>query len=199
MHLPNLQSDSQANTVAICGRNRDRAEEMARKYDIPQVYTDYRTMLEDGELQAVIVATPDDQHYPVTMAALDAGLHVLCENPIALQVTQVRKMLDKAEAIGIKHMITLPIDGCPTSGTCIRKVMVASSLDILPLFNREYLWLIAVANVIAWPVVYYVMQEWLQRLYIQGWLRPRGLPHYRWCCGACHRNHQCPGPPGGQI
>ncbi|HCP99533.1 MAG TPA: hypothetical protein DIT99_02015 [Candidatus Latescibacteria bacterium] len=40
--------------------------------------------------------------------------------------------------------------------------MGASSLDILPLFNREYLWLIAVANVIAWPVVYYVMQEWLQ-------------------------------------
>ena len=105
MHLPNLQSDSQANTVAICGRNRDRAEEMARKYDIPQVYTDYRTMLEDGELQAVIVATPDDQHYPVTMAALDAGLHVLCEKPFALQVTQVRKMLDKVEAIGIKHMI----------------------------------------------------------------------------------------------
>ena len=104
MHLPILQNDLQAKIAAICGRNRERAEELAKKYDIPQVFTDYRAMLEMGELEAVIVATPDDLHYPITMAALEAGLHVLCEKPLAHNVDQARKMLDKAEEAGVKHM-----------------------------------------------------------------------------------------------
>ena len=46
MHLPALKSHPQANLVAICGRNRERAEEMAKKYEIPQVFTNYQEMIE---------------------------------------------------------------------------------------------------------------------------------------------------------
>lgn len=80
MHLPALKSHPQANLTAICGRNRDRAEEMAQKYAIPQVFTDYQALIEQAGLEALVVALPDDLHYPVTMAALDAGLHVCSEN-----------------------------------------------------------------------------------------------------------------------
>jgi predicted dehydrogenase len=91
--------------VAICGRNRERAEEMAHKYAIPTVFTDYHELIDKGHVQALVVATPDDLHYPITMAALDAGLHVLCEKPMALTVKQAREMTEKAEKVGVKHMV----------------------------------------------------------------------------------------------
>ena len=56
MFAPSLRSHPQAELAAICGRNRDRADEMAAKYSIPQVYTDYREMFGQGKLDAVVVA-----------------------------------------------------------------------------------------------------------------------------------------------
>ena len=105
MHLPALKSHSRAEIAAVCGRNRDRADEMAKKYEIPCVFTDYREMIEKGDLQAIVIVTPDDLHYPMTMDALDAGLHVLCEKPLALNAEQARAMYEKAEAVGVKHMV----------------------------------------------------------------------------------------------
>lgn len=104
MHLPALKSHPQVQLAAICGRNRDRAEEMAKKYEIPQVFTDYQAMIEKAGIEALVVALPDDLHYPVTMAAINAGLHVLCEKPLALTVAQARAMVESAEAAGVKHM-----------------------------------------------------------------------------------------------
>jgi len=105
MHLPSLKDHPHAQIAAICGRDRVRADEMAAKYDIPQVFTDYRAMIEQGHLQALIVAVPDDLHYAITMDALAAGLHVLCEKPLASNARQAREMYEKAEAAGVKHMV----------------------------------------------------------------------------------------------
>jgi UDP-N-acetylglucosamine 3-dehydrogenase len=104
-HLPNLASHPRAEITAICGRNRDRANEMAKKYAIPHVFTDYKEMIGSGKLDALVVITPDALHYPITMAALDAGLHVLCEKALALTAAQARELYEKAEAAGLKHMV----------------------------------------------------------------------------------------------
>lgn len=104
MHLPALKSHPQVQIAAICGRNRDRADEMAQKYEISQVFTDYQAMIEQAGIDALIVALPDDLHYPVTMAALDAGLHVLCEKPLAFTLGQAQKMVARTEEVGVKHM-----------------------------------------------------------------------------------------------
>ena len=88
MHLPALDSHTGARTVAICGRNRENARKMADTWDIPGVYTDYAEMIKDAELDAVVISTPNDSHYPIAMKAMEAGLHVLCEKPIALTYTQ---------------------------------------------------------------------------------------------------------------
>jgi predicted dehydrogenase len=105
-HLARIKSHPRAELAAVCGRNRSRAEEMAGKYGIPLVFTDHREMIEKGNLDAVIVSTPDDLHYPMTMDALDAGLHVLCEKPLALNVEQAKAMYEKAERVGVKHMVS---------------------------------------------------------------------------------------------
>ncbi|MCE7979587.1 MAG: gfo/Idh/MocA family oxidoreductase [Caldilinea sp. CFX5] len=104
MHLPALKSHPQVQIAAICGRNRDRAEAMAQKYEIPQVFTDYQAMIDQAGIDALVVAIPDDLHYPVTMAALDAGLHVLCEKPLAFTLEQAQQMVARAEEMGVKHM-----------------------------------------------------------------------------------------------
>ncbi len=113
MHLPALQSHPQAEIAAICGRNRERAEETARKFAIPRVFTDYREMIEKANLHALVVASPDDMHFPITMDALDAGLHVLCEKPLALSAAQARAMTERAEAQGVKNMVYFTLRWMP--------------------------------------------------------------------------------------
>ena len=105
LHLPSLKSHPRAEIAAICGRNRDRAGEMASKYDIPRIFADYREMIARANLDALVIVTPPDLHYPMTIAALDAGLHVLCEKPMALNAGQAGEMVEKAETAGVVHMI----------------------------------------------------------------------------------------------
>jgi predicted dehydrogenase len=104
-HLPNLASHPRAEITAICGRTRKRAEELAMKYTIPHVFTDYRDMIASGTLDALVVVTPDVLHYPITMAALKAGLHVLCEKALAMNATQAQEMFESAKALHRKHMV----------------------------------------------------------------------------------------------
>ncbi len=103
--LPSFASHPAAEVVAICGRQRERAEALARQFDIPRVYTDYRQLIAEGGLDAVVVAAPDDLHYRMTMDALDAGLHVLCEKPLALNVENAHEMWQRAEAAGVMHFV----------------------------------------------------------------------------------------------
>jgi predicted dehydrogenase len=103
--LATLASLEDAEIAAICGRTRSRAEELASNYHAAQVFTDYEDMFKHGRLDGVIIASPDDLHYPMTMAALDARLHVLCEKPMATTVEHARQMLETAEGVGVKHMV----------------------------------------------------------------------------------------------
>ena len=77
MFLSSLHDDPQGRITAICGRNRQHTQEVADKWKIENVYTDYEAMIDSGEIQALIVATPNNSHFPMTMKALNAGLHVI--------------------------------------------------------------------------------------------------------------------------
>ncbi|MFH1214201.1 MAG: Gfo/Idh/MocA family oxidoreductase [Candidatus Neomarinimicrobiota bacterium] len=105
MYLPALRSHPQADISAICGRNRERTEAMAAKYNISRIFTDYEEMINQGGLDAIIVGTPDDLHYEITLLCLSAGLHVLCDKPLALRAQQALEMYERAEQVGVKHMI----------------------------------------------------------------------------------------------
>ncbi len=104
-----------AEIAAICGRTRTRAEELAAKYPSSQVFTDYNAMIKDGRLDGVVVASPDDLHYPMVMAALKAGLHVLSEKPLGLTVAQAQEMLETAEEAGVKHLVEFTVRWMPHS------------------------------------------------------------------------------------
>jgi len=105
MHLPALKDHPYGKVVAICGRNAENARAMAERWQIPNVFTDYNQMIDSGLLDAIIVSTPDDSHYPITMKSLNAGLHVLCEKPLGLNYSQAKEMAALAERKGVKHMV----------------------------------------------------------------------------------------------
>jgi predicted dehydrogenase len=105
LHLAALGSHPGASVTAICGRNRERAAEVATDHNIPHVFTDYRDMFASGLVDAVVVVSPDSTHYPATMAALGAGLHVMCEKPLALSADQAREMYDTAKAAGLITLV----------------------------------------------------------------------------------------------
>jgi predicted dehydrogenase len=105
MFLNVLQKYERAKLQAICGRNQERANEVAQKFGIGEVYGDYREMFAKSKLDGVIIASTDESHYEMAMAAFDAGLHVLCEKPVALNAAHAREMLNKAEEKGLKHLV----------------------------------------------------------------------------------------------
>lgn len=105
MHLPSLTSHPGAAVVAVCGRDPGRAEALAAKYGVARAYTSYEAMLDQAGLDAVVVATPDDLHAPMALAALERGLHVLCEKPLARSAAEARLMYEAAERAGVVHMV----------------------------------------------------------------------------------------------
>lgn len=113
--LSMLATCQDAEIAAICGRTRSRADEMATKFQISQVFTDYNEMIKSGRLDGIIVASPDDLHYPMVMAALKARLHVLCEKPLGLTVAEAQAMLEAAEAAGVKHLVEFTVRWMPHS------------------------------------------------------------------------------------
>ncbi len=103
-HLPGLNARPDVDVVALCGRNEARLEEMAKKYNIRQTFTDWKRMLARAGLDVVVILTPNVLHYPMAIAAIQAGMHVLCEKPLAMNVTQAREMATRAEAANVKTM-----------------------------------------------------------------------------------------------
>ena len=104
IHMNYIQANPRAELVAVCGHDPQRTAEVARKHGIPQIFTDYHQMIAQAGLDAIIVCAPDDLHYPITMAALDQRLHILCEKPLALNLEQAREIRDRAVSAGVIHM-----------------------------------------------------------------------------------------------
>ena len=115
MYLPALTNHPGCEVVAVCGRNPERAKAFAESWNISKAYTDYQEMLDSETLDALVVATGNDTHYPITMAALQKGLHVLCEKPLALDVAQARAMADLAAAKGVKTLVPFTYRFMPTN------------------------------------------------------------------------------------
>lgn len=113
-HLPILQTHPRAEVAALCGRNRERAVTIAAKFGVPSVYTDYREMYDKARLDAVVIAGPDDLHYIMAMDAIERGLHVVGEKPLATTAVQAEEMYRRAEAAKVKHMVNFTLRWLPT-------------------------------------------------------------------------------------
>lgn len=103
-HLLEYAMHDDVEIVSVCDIVTERAEEMAALYGA-KAYTDYQDLLRDQEVDAVSVCTPNYLHAPVTIAALKAGKHVLCEKPMATSRREAEDMIAAEKESGRKLMI----------------------------------------------------------------------------------------------
>ena len=85
-HLPALRKlQNLCDLAAFCDIIPERAEKARAEYGSPdaKIYTDYRELLDNGDIDVVHVLTPNVLHSPITVAAFQAGKHVMCEKPMA--------------------------------------------------------------------------------------------------------------------
>lgn len=106
-HMPSLSKLKNVELVAFCDVLVERAEKAAKEYGVSEarVYEDYKELLTDESIEIVHVLTPNDSHAEISVAALDAGKHVMCEKPMAKTSEEARLMLDAAERSGKKLTI----------------------------------------------------------------------------------------------
>lgn len=106
-HLKGYQKCANASVVAVCDANVELAQQQAEEYGVAGVYADHREMLAEADIDAVSVCLPNFLHAPVSLDALRAGRHVICEKPPAMNAREARRMADAAEAGGLTLMYAL--------------------------------------------------------------------------------------------
>ena len=104
-HMRYYQDMDDVEMVAAADVALERAQKSCEEYEIPAAYADYEEMLQQVEPDAVSVCTPNGLHAPCSIAALDAGAHVLVEKPLAMNVREGQQMLDAAKKNGKKLII----------------------------------------------------------------------------------------------
>ncbi len=106
-HMPSLAKIKECEMVAFCDIIPERAEKAKKDYGTidAKVYTDYKQLLDDKSIDVVHVLTPNIDHSYITVDALNAGKHVMCEKPMAINSQEAQKMLDAAKKTGKKLTI----------------------------------------------------------------------------------------------
>src|SRR5438094_463081 len=99
---PALRDLTECNLVAVSRRCSELAESFAKEFGVAKWYSNWQELLLDPEIDAVYIATPVHLHAAQTIAAAEAGKHVLCEKPLALSVIECDQMLAACRANDVK-------------------------------------------------------------------------------------------------
>jgi len=87
----------------VCQRTPGKAESFAQQHSVPYAFMDYRRVIDHPEVQVVSIAAPPYVHHEMTLAAVAAGKHVLCEKPFAMNARQGQEMYERAHGAGLTH------------------------------------------------------------------------------------------------
>ena len=90
---------------AVCARDADKAQAFADRWGYESVETDWRTLLERSDIDAVDICTPNNLHKEISIAAAKAGKAILCEKPLAMNVAEGEEMCRAVEAAGVPNMV----------------------------------------------------------------------------------------------
>jgi len=146
-HLNGYQALSHdVEIAALCDLNQARLNEVAEQYSIPLRFTNFNKMIASGQIEAVSVCLPNNLHAPASVAALEAGLHVLCEKPLAENAAAGQKVVEAAANAPGNFMVC---------------------------FNRRYRpdvgWMKDIINAEKLGRIYQVKAGWVRETGIPGW------------------------------
>ena len=104
-HMPVLAQRDDVEMVAVCRIGKDELQQVKEKFGFSYASEDYREVLENCELDGVIVASPHTLHYEHARAALEKGVHVMCEKPMTTEAGHARELVRLAAANGLHLMV----------------------------------------------------------------------------------------------
>ena len=100
--IPAMQSGEFCEISAIASRNLEKAQNAARDLGIEKFYGSYEELLNDAEIEAIYIPLPNNLHIDWAIKAANAGKHVLCEKPIGLNASEVRRLIETRDKTGVK-------------------------------------------------------------------------------------------------
>src|SRR4051812_23997241 len=95
-HIPGLRAQANVELVAVCNRRPASTVAAAREFGIPRTYEHWEDLVADADVNAVVIGTWPHLHCPITLAALQAGKHVLTEARLSLNAAEAHRMIDAA-------------------------------------------------------------------------------------------------------
>lgn len=105
VHARTFTVSPNAKLIAVCDLDSSRAEQFARKYNVAAHYNDVSKLLNNKEVDAIAIATPDFTHAELIIAALEAGKHVIVEKPMATSVEDCNKIIQLRDKKDLKLMV----------------------------------------------------------------------------------------------
>ena len=146
--LIEIRKDQNLEVSAVCDVFERRAlgfdDYLSKMGERPRVHTDYRRLLETADLDYVVVSTPEHWHAPIAIDALDAGLHVYCEKPLAHKLGEAHAIWAKARETGHKLQVGvqgMSDDSYEAAGRAIRAgklgPVVQAQIDYVRNYGRE--------------------------------------------------------------
>ena len=135
-HIKSYIANPNVELYAFCDINPVQLKKMADLYGVERTFTDINEFLKLDEIDAVSVCTWNSAHAPCTIAALNAGKHVLCEKPMATSAAEAREMLAAAEKNTLEKSTTLRLPICVE--TAIPEVGLAT--NPVPPAARSLIW-----------------------------------------------------------
>src|SRR5262245_45289714 len=103
-HLPGLRLDPRAELVAVCDTDAHVLAKRQAEWNVANASTDPDAICRLDTVDAVVIATPNDTHVPIALAAAKAGKHIMCEKPLGLNAPEVGRMYAAARDAGVVHM-----------------------------------------------------------------------------------------------
>ncbi len=98
-HLPGFRTIPGVRIAGVCNRRRESSSRVAREFDIPRIYDTWEHLVEDDAIDAVVIGTWPYLHCAITLAALDAGKHVLTQARMAMNAREARRMHDRSREL----------------------------------------------------------------------------------------------------
>ncbi len=135
-HVPGLALDSRAELSAICDTEPGLLGQRANEWGVSRATTDPIELCNWEEVDAVVIATPNDTHASIAIAAAKAGKHVMCEKPLGLNAGEVRAMYEAARDHGVVHMTAFTYRFAPAM-RYLRSLLKSGALGVPRHFRSQ--------------------------------------------------------------
>ena len=116
VHLPALQMCNKTRVLAVCGQDRKRTEEVAKRFRIPNITTNYRELLERPDIDVVDISTSSDRHFALAREAIKRRKAILCEKPLSTSFDEASFLSDLARSRGVKTKVVFGFRYSPAIG-----------------------------------------------------------------------------------